>query len=398
MNGFDPATATAHYLATLTPEQHQRAIDYTQGGHWLLLWGWLVGVVVALMILRSGILVRLRDRLGGATRPKRSVLGVAAAYTMSSALLTLPWTIYSGWWRERSYGLSTQPFGGWIGEWAIQLVIGTIMTSLFLLALYTLIRRSPRRWWAWASLVVGMGIIVMVIVSPVAIEPLFNRYTPAPAGPVRDRVVALADTVGVPSDTLLIYDGSRQSERYTANVNGLFGTARIAMSDTMFRQNADIGEVVAVVGHEIGHYVRGLWWLAALLGALALAGFWLTGRLFDPVARRIGGTGRIAGIGDPAGLPVLAIILSTLGLLATPILTTATRLSETDADRFSLEHAHEPDGLSRALVKTIAYRAATPGRLEEILFYDHPSVGRRIRMAMDWKAANPDRVRTPPSP
>ena len=92
------------------------------------------------------------------------------------------------------------------------------------------------------------------------------------------------------------------------------------------------------------------------------------------------------------------MILTVLGLLATPFLTSMTRLAETDADHFSMINAHEPDGLSKALVKTIAYRASSPSKLEEIIFYDHPSVERRVRSAMDWKAANPTLVGTPPTP
>jgi STE24 endopeptidase len=83
------------------------------------------------------------------------------------------------------------------------------------------------------------------------------------------------------------------------------------------------------------------------------------------------------------------IALSVLGLLCTPITNTLTRMIEADADHFSLVHANEPDGLSKALIKTVEYRAASPGRLEEIIFYDHPSVSQRIRRAMDWKATHP---------
>jgi len=91
-------------------------------------------------------------------------------------------------------------------------------------------------------------------------------------------------------------------------------------------------------------------------------------------------------------IPVLVMIVGTLGLLATPITMTLTRLQESDADRFSLEKAHEPDGLSKALVKTIEYRASSPGPVEEAIFYDHPSVERRVHRAMVWKAEHPDLV------
>lgn len=398
MPQFDAAAATARYMATLSPEAHARATAYTQGGHWLLLWGWLVTVAVALLILRWGVLDRLRKRLDPTGKhPKRAAFQVALAYVTLDAVLSLPWTIYSAWWRERAYQLSSQPFGGWLGEWALQLLISVIVTSLFLLALYTLIRRSPRRWWLWASGMAAVGVILMMVVSPILIEPLFNSYTPAPAGPVRDKVVALAEATGVPHDKIYIYNGSKQSDRYTANVSGLFGSARVAMSDTMFKQNADMSEVIGVVGHEMGHYVRlHILWSVGFLVVLAIVGFWLVDRLFPAAARLMGDPGRP--LADPAGLPILGALLATLGLIATPLMMTQSRAEEADADAFSMRYAHEPDGLSKALVKTIAYRASSPSALEEFLFYDHPSVERRVRHAMEWKAAHPNGVGAPFGP
>jgi STE24 endopeptidase len=236
---------------------------------------------------------------------------------------------------------------------------------------------------------VGVSDVVLMMLAPIFIQPLFNDFKPAPPGPMRDTVVAMAEANGVPHDKIFIYDGSRQSNRYTANVSGLFGTARIAMSDTMFKQGADIAEVKAVVGHEMGHYVHAhALWRAVPLALIAMLAFFLVDRLFPMVAGWVG-AGNLKGIADPAAYPVLAIMFSVLGLLATPITNAVTRLGEADADTFSLERVNEPDGLARALVKTIDYRAATPSALEEALFYSHPSVGSRVRKAMEWKAANP---------
>jgi STE24 endopeptidase len=99
-------------------------------------------------------------------------------------------------------------------------------------------------------------ITVMMVLAPIYIEPIFNKYTPAPAGPVRDQVVAMAKANGIPADKIFVYNGSKQSNAYTANVSGLFGSARVAMSDTMFKQGADLAEVRGVVGHEMGHYAH----------------------------------------------------------------------------------------------------------------------------------------------
>jgi STE24 endopeptidase len=139
----------------------------------------------------------------------------------------------------------------------------------------------------------------------------------------------------------------------------------------------------------MGHYVlHHLLWAAGAMAILFALATFLADRLFPYAARWMGAAG-ITAIADPAGLPVLMAILTTLGFLATPIFNTITRIEESQADSFSLEHANEPDGLSKALVKTIEYRASSPSDLEEFLFYDHPSVEHRVRKAMDWKATHP---------
>ena len=144
-----------------------------------------------------------------------------------------------------------------------------------------------------------------------------------------------------------------------------------------------------VVGHEMGHYVRKHVLIgAAFQGAVAIVGLFLVSRLFGWAARMLGAKG-VTGIADPAGFPVISIIVTVLSLLATPITNTFSRWVEADADHFSVVHFNEPDGLAKALVKTIEYRADSPSKLEEFIFYDHPSVGSRVRAMMDWKAAHP---------
>ncbi len=387
---IDPAAETARWLATISPEDLERAVAYTRGGHWLLLWGAIVSIVVAWIIIRTGILSGIRDRMERRRkRPKLVSLVVGVVYLLMSWVLTLPWAIYQNWWRETQYGLTEQPLAGWLGEAALSTGISTVFTGLLIVGLYFIIRHARRLWWAWGAGLTALAVVFMLIVSPILIEPLFNTYTPAPDGPMRDAVVELAHATGTPDDKIYIYDGSKQSDRYTANVSGLFGSARVAMSDVMFAKGADLAEVRGVVGHEMGHYVHmHSLWMTGILIVLAGLVFWLIDRLF-PVAKRLLGANRVGDISDPAGLPVLAVIGAVIGLLLTPVTNTMIRLIETDADQFSLTHANEPDGLSKALIKTAEYRAPSPSAIEEFIFYDHPSVENRIRMAMEWKATHP---------
>ena len=388
MQAFDSHAATDALLNALPAAARLKAVHYTQGGHWLLLWGWLVTIVACVVIARLRVLPALDARVE-ARRPRPWLFAFLAviAFSLVDDIIELPWSIYARWFRERAYGLTSQPFPGWLSETALSAVLSALMLGVFLMLLYALMRWSPRRWWLWAA---GMAIAfyaMLAVIQPVLIEPLFNHYTPAPQSPTRDAVVTLAKKAGVPSDKIYIFNGSKQSNRYTANVSGLFGAARVAMSDVMFARGADIAEVRGVVGHEMGHYKRGHVVIGGLVFAvMALVGLWLA-QLAFPFVERYVKTGA-TGIADPIGLPTFIIVISTLGLLATPLINTSTRMTEADADAFSLRVANEPTGLAKALVKTIEYRADSPGWLEEFVFYDHPSVRRRVQRAMDWKAAH----------
>ncbi|WP_454759930.1 M48 family metallopeptidase [Caulobacter segnis] len=387
---LDPAAATAAYLAQLPPEAHAKAQAYTQGSHWLLLWGFVVSVLVAWVIIRTGVLTRLQQGVEAKkARPFLASLVVASVYVGFSWVLELPWSVYANWWRQKQYGLTSQAFGGWLSENLMATAISVVFTALFLALLYLLIRKARRLWWLWAGGLTAGFIIFGMLIAPIYIEPLFNHYTPAPPGPVRDEVVAMAKQVGIPHDKIFVYDGSKQSNAYTANVSGLGGSARVAMSDVMFKKGADIAEVRGVVGHEMGHYAhQHSLWITGIFAVLAIVAFFIADRVFSWFATALNAKG-VTGIADPAGLPVLALIMAVLGLLGGPITNTLIREVESDADRYSLVHFNEPDGLAKALVKTIEYRAATPSKLEEVLFYDHPAVSVRVRRAMDWKASHP---------
>jgi len=380
---FDPSAATAAYIDSLGAAELARAAAYTAGNHWLLLWGLVVTGAVTWLVVRWGILDRVAERLAK-RGPNLRAFAVAAVFFLVSALITLPWSIYEEWWRERGYGRTSQPLADFLGQDAIGILIGTLIGALFVTGVYALIRRTGRRWWLWSGGLAAAVTSLLLLLAPVLIEPIFNDYRPVPAGEVRDALVVMAQQSGVPTDRIFVYDGSRQSNNFTANVSGLGGSARIAISDVAFK-GASLDEVRAVTGHEIGHYVLGHVWRGVLvISLLAVAFFFLADRLYPRFARAFGSR---AALGDPAGLPVLVFIVSLLAVLAQPVFNALSRYDETEADRYSLETVDLPDALASALVKTAEYRNPRPHPLQEAIFYTHPSVERRVRMAMEWKAA-----------
>jgi STE24 endopeptidase len=304
-----------------------------------------------------------------------------------SSILILPWEIYTDWSRMHAYGRSSQPLGDFLGQWALSTSLSAALGAVVATIIYALLRRAGASWWIWASGAVTVIMAVMLLAAPVLIEPLFNTFKPLPQGAVRDALVPMAVEAGVPPERIFVYDGSRQSNNFTANAGGIGSTARIAVSDVAFK-DATLSEVRAVTGHEIGHYVlKHTHWGILLMSLMALVSFRLASVLYPTIAGRLGIS---APLSDPQGLPALMITFSLISFLATPFMSTMSRQFEAQADRYSLEHVHEPDGLSTALVKTADYRNPRPGKWEEIVFYDHPSVESRVHVAMTYKAAQPD--------
>lgn len=380
---IDPVAATAAYIDALGPAALARAAAYTTGNHWLLLWGLLVTAAVTWIIVRARILGRLDVRLARRGRALRTGI-IAVAFFLLSGLMTLPWSLYESWWREHAYGRSAQPLTDFLAQGLLALLLSAVLAGVFFIGIYALMRRAGRAWWVWSGALAAGTLAALLLAAPVVIEPLFNDFKPVPEGEVRDALYEMAYEAGIAGDRIFVYDGSRQSNNFTANVAGLGASARIAISDVAFK-GASLNEVRAVTAHEIGHYVLDHVWRSVLvLSALATVVFCLADRLFPVFARAFGSR---AALGDPAGLPVLVFIVSLLGVLAQPVTNGLSRRAEIEADRYSLQTVNLPDALASALVKTAEYRDPRPHVLEEWLFYTHPSVERRVQRAMEWKAA-----------
>lgn len=391
---FDPQAATEAYINSLGPEALALARAYTFGNHWLILASLVVSALVTLIIVRSRVLERLHARLAR-RRPNTRALALGAATAGMSAILSLPYNLYAEWWRETQYGRTSQPLGDWLSQAAIGMALSSLALAVFFVLLYLLLRRAGARWWLWAGGLVAVAMSFLLLLSPVLIEPIFNDYRPIPPGEVRDAVLEMAARADIPEDRIFVFDGSRQSNNFTANVSGVGGSARIAISDVALG-DASLDEVKAVTGHEIGHYVLGhVWRMIGVITAVSVLMFWLVARTYPAFGRAFGTR---APIDDPRGLPVFLFVFGLFLTLATPIINTLSRVGEREADDYSLRTVNLPDGLASALVKTAEYRYPLAGPVEEAIFYTHPTVANRVRRAMEWKAANPPVAEGQPAP
>lgn len=384
---FDPEAATQAYLATLKGAARAKSDSYFEGGYWLLLWGALVAIVSDLIILRTGLSARFRDwaERWGKWRWLQTMIWTVP-YVLVSTLIVAPWTIYTGFIREDQYGLMNQTFLGWLCEQGIGLGINLLFLALGLAVILGLIRKFPKSWWLWgAGAMTGMAAFAALI-APVFIAPLFNDYTELQAGPVRDRIVAMAQSQNVPAAHIYLFNASKQTKRISANVSGFGPTIRISLNDNLLNRTS-LPETAAVMGHELGHYVLShIYTMIAAFALVFLLIFYAASRAVPAMISRWGSTWGVRGADDVAAVPVYMIALSVAGLLLTPINNSIIRHNETQADVFGLDVAREPDGFAQAAMRLSEYRKIEPGPIEEMLFFDHPSGETRIRMSMAWKA------------
>jgi STE24 endopeptidase len=282
--------------------------------------------------------------------------------------------------------LSNQTVGSWCGDSVKGLLPALLLSSPVGALLYLGIRRSPQRWWLAAAVATPFFMVLLLIIAPVFIAPLFNTYRPLTDARVRDPILSMARANGVPVDNVSQFAASKQTTRISANVSGAFRTIRVSLNDNLLNRCSP-AEVQAVMAHELGHYVLNhVYKLTIYLSLVIAAGLAFTDWFFGVVARRWGAGWGLRGIDDLAGLPLLLAGLGLFLLLATPVQNTIIRTTESEADIFGLNAARQPDGFATIALKLAEYRKLAPGKWEELVFYDHPSGYDRILMAMRWKA------------
>jgi len=388
-SAFDPGAATQAWLDTVPADKRAKSDAYFEGGYWLILWNFLLVAAISIFLLASRISARLRDFAERAARfkPLQTTL-YAIPYMLLVYVLSFPLNLYEHFYREHQYGLATQSFAPWFGEQLVALGLTLIIGTVLLIVLYAVFRRAPRTWWIWGAIVAVIFSCAATFIAPVYIEPLFNTYKRLNNPEIRDPILAMARANEIPVKQVFEVDASRQTTRVSANVAGFLGTTRIALNDNLLKQ-CTLPEIRDVMAHEMGHYVLNhAAKLITYFGIFVFIGFAFSRTLFEVTVRRWGNKWGIRGIDDPAGLPLLVLILSTFIFVLTPFLNTVVRVTEREADAFGINTAREPDGMAKVALKLGAYRKLDPTPLEEFIFFDHPSGRVRIRMAMDWKAAN----------
>jgi STE24 endopeptidase len=388
---FDVERATEAWVGTLSPEQRAKSDAYFEGGYVLQLVDLIYGLGVAALFLVTPLSSRMRalsERLFRGAIPRSWIYAVQ--YILLLTLLTFPLALYEGFYREHAYGMANNSFGSWLGDQSKSLLIALVFGGLFATVIYAIFRKAPRTWWVWGTVTWVAFSAFGAMIAPVYLAPMFNTYTSLPEGPLRKQILLLARANGIPADDVYVFDASRQTKRISANVSGLGATTRISLNDNLLNRSPNEG-ILAVLGHEMGHYVLNhVYKMLLAFGVIALGGFAFTAWAFDRLIARWGPRWGISGIADPAGLPLLVAIASVFFFFATPVTNSLIRTQEVEADIFGLNAARQPDGFANTAMQLSEYRKIHPGKWEEIIFFDHPSGWNRVHMAMAWKKEHLD--------
>jgi STE24 endopeptidase len=386
---FDALAATNAYLAQIPPDKTARSDAYFEGGYWMILWDFLYGGAVALLFLNLRWSARLRDLSEKVTRFKPVHTFVYwLQFLLLFSILTFPLSVYEDYFREHKYGLATQTFGPWMVDQLKGLAVSLVLGGLLVMLLFGVVRRVPRTWWIWGSVVSVLFLTFTILIAPVYIVPIFNKVARLDDPKVVDPILRLARANGIPAKDVFEIDASRQTTRMSANVSGFANTMRITLNDNLLRRGSP-EEIQAVMGHEMGHYVLNhIYKSIMFLSIVTVLAFAYLYWGINWSLQRWGEKWQIRGVGDTAILPLVLLLFSIFGFLITPIMNTSVRTQEYEADMYGLNTSRQPDGFAQAAIHLGEYRKMNPGPIEEWIFFDHPSGRNRIYAAMRWKAEN----------
>ncbi len=377
----EPAVERPDLRVEVTPEMTRhtriRNILYFAGTVWL--WGslWLV--------LKMGWSSRLR-RIAEDLSKRRFVRDCLwfAMFLVTMALLLLPLDLYSGFIVPHQFDLSNQSAGAWFLESFKSLAIGIVIGSPIAAGAMELIRKRPRKWWIWLWGATIPLTLASVLLAPLVIEPLFNDFRRLENRGLEERLLALASSVGIEGSDVYQVDKSKQTKTMNAYVTGIGYSKRIVIWDTLLEKMND-DEVVFVMAHEMGHYVRHDVWKGIVFGITMMFGvFWGGSRIAEWGVERRGSQWGIEDLSDPAAIPWYLLVLAVLTFLLSPVFAGYSRSVEHAADVFALEYTDLREPGARAFIKLAEGSKVdpTPHPFMKFWRYSHPPLAERIEFVL----------------
>jgi len=355
-------------------------------------------LIAVLLLLFSGISARMRDiahRIGS-NRYVR-VLVCLTLFSIVWYILTFPLSWFRGFALEHQYNLSNQNFSAWFVDEMKGLGLGVLFLGVVPIGAlgYWVIAKSPRRWWLWLAVVLSPVLVMGVLLQPLVIDPVFNKFTPLKDKRLERKILDLAEKAGIPGRRVFEVDRSAQTKKINAYVSGFGASQRIVLWDTTLKgMNED--EILFVMGHEMGHYVLGHIWKGILFSVGLMVLLFYLSHLFTGWAiARFGGRWGFTALPDVASMPLILGTITLVSFVAQPMTNSFSRAVEHEADQFGLEVTQLSDAGARAFIKLGAQNKSNPepNPLVKAFVYTHPPLIERIRYALayhPWTEGKPN--------
>jgi STE24 endopeptidase len=382
----------------IVPAPSEKALRYHRSGNVIWVIQTLLGLVLPALLLFSRLSARLRTFAAGVGHGHLYPTLVVYLALLSGLLflIQLPLSYYVGYRREHAYGLSSQRLSKWAADELKGLALGLVVGAVVLWVPYLLLARSPTRWWLWTGALSLPFFTLILLVTPVFIAPLFNKFGPMKDQALEGEVLAVAARAGVEGARVYEVNKSVDTEKVNAYVTGVGRTKRIVLWDTLLARLSP-RQTRFVVGHELGHYVLGHVWINILVSsALTLLGLYGVHRTADLLLGAFGASFGFKALADPASLPLLMVLLSLFSLVMTPAALALSRIHEREADRFGLELGHDNHAAATAFVALQQQNLAVPrpGWLFKVFRASHPPIGERVDFIngyRPWEHGQPER-------
>jgi Zn-dependent protease with chaperone function len=378
------------------PVPSEKAMRYYRSGNWL--WGvatvW--GFLVPLAWVATGWSARLRTLAqrwtGGRWYP--TVVVYFLLFAAIGFLIDLPLAYYSDYVRPHAYDLSNQSLGKWLGDGLKGLAVGMVVSALFAWVPFWLLRRSPKRWWLWTAALSVPFVALMVLVTPIWIDPLFNEFGPMQDKALEADILSLAERAGISGGRVYEVAKSVDTEAVNAYVTGLGDTQRIVLWDTILKKLSR-EQLLFVMAHEMGHFVLGhVLKTLVVVPLLVLVGLWLIHRTSGALLARHGSRFGFTELSDVAAAPWLILLFGVFLFAISPLFLAYSRGMEHESDRFGLELTRDNRAAAEAFVRLQEENLGNPrpGWLYKLWRSSHPPLGERIDFCngyRPWESGQP---------
>jgi len=371
------------FQGRVSQEDYDKSVDYTLAKGRFERWAQVYGSLMTLFILFGGLLPyfdRLTHDIAGLFPAVFRAQGILFCFSvaLTFSLLSLPTGLYSTFVIEERFGFNRTTVKLYLLDKLKGFLVSLVIGIPFLFGVFYLMEESGPYWWLWAFLFILAFEILMVILYPTLIAPLFNKFEPLKEGELRERILTLVEKTGFKTSGIYTMDGSRRSSHSNAYFTGLGRVKRIVLFDTLVEQMT-AGQGLAVLAHEIGHYkMKHIRKMLLIQGIFLFAGLYILSLLigYEPLFRAFG-----LGPSSHAALVLFSLLSGPFTFYLTPVMNLVSRRHEYEADRFAVRTLEEGRAMEEALFNLTVKNLSnlTPHPWYSAYHYSHPSVVERIR-------------------